>query len=131
MLIEGKTFEEVASISGLIHLVRNYKGKGNWNGKTIFELYDKGDREVTQAVEVFFKHLAIGISNLAYIFNPETIIIGGGITDRGNQFLKEVKEEVGRYLNKEIYSDCEIELAQNGNRAGMIGAIYHFLHHHK
>ena len=50
MLIEGKTFEEVASISGLIHLVRNYKGKGNWNGKTIFELYDKGDQEVTQAV---------------------------------------------------------------------------------
>ncbi|MDF4730476.1 ROK family protein, partial [Vibrio parahaemolyticus] len=65
------------------------------------------------------------------IFNPETIIIGGGITDRGNQFLKEVKEEVGRYLNKEIYSHCEIELAQNGNRAGMLGAIYHFLHHHK
>lgn len=94
MLIEGKTFEEVASISGLIHLVRKYKGEGDWNGKTIFELYDKGDREVMQAVEVFFTHLAIGISNLAYIFNPEMIVIGGGITDRGNQFLKEVKEEV-------------------------------------
>ncbi|PKF99189.1 MULTISPECIES: ROK family protein [unclassified Bacillus cereus group] len=131
MLIEGKPFEEVASISGLIHLVRKYKGEGDWNGKTIFELYDKGDREVTQAVEVFFKHLAIGISNLAYIFNPEMIVIGGGITDRGNQFLKEVKEEVEKYLQKEIYNNCEIELAQNGNCAGMIGAIYHFLHHHK
>ncbi|PKJ53852.1 ROK family protein [Bacillus sp. SN10] len=131
MLIEGKTFEEVASISGLIRLVRNYKGDGNWNGKTIFELYDKGDKEVTQAVEVFFKQLAIGISNLAYIFNPETIIIGGGITNRGNEFLKEVKEEVSKYLNKEIYNNCEIELAQNGNCAGMVGAIYHFLHHHK
>ncbi|EPZ0457815.1 ROK family protein [Bacillus sp. CD3-5] len=131
MLIEGKAFEEVASISGLIHLVRKYKGEGDWNGKTIFELYDKGDREVTQAVEVFFKHLAVGISNLAYIFNPEMIVIGGGITDRGNQFLKEVKEEVSKYLNKEIYNNCEIELAQNGNCAGMIGAIYHFLHHHK
>lgn len=131
MLIEGKTFEEVASISGLIHLVRKYKGEGDWNGKTIFELYDKGDREVTKAVEVFFKHLAIGISNLAYIFNPEMVVIGGGITDRGNQFLKEVKEEVEKYLNKEIYSNCEIELAQNGNCAGMIGAIYHFLHQHK
>ncbi|CUB58055.1 Beta-glucoside kinase [Bacillus subtilis] len=131
MLIEGKTFEEVASISGLIHLVRNYKGEGNWNGKTIFKLYDKGDREVTQAVEVFFTHLAIGISNLAYIFNPEMVVIGGGITDRGDQFLKEVKEEVEKYLNKEIYSNCEVELAQNGNCAGMIGAIYHFLHHHK
>ncbi|PAW43240.1 sugar kinase [Bacillus toyonensis] len=131
MLIEGKTFEEVASISGLIRLVRKYKGKGEWNGKRIFELYDKGDREVAQAVGIFFKHLAIGISNLAYIFNPETIIIGRGITDRGNEFLKEVKEEVSKYLNQEIYNNCEIELAQNGNCAGMIGAIYHFLHHHK
>ncbi|MED3467121.1 MULTISPECIES: ROK family protein [Bacillus cereus group] len=131
MLIEGKTFEEVASISGLIRLVRKYKGKGEWNGKRIFELYDKGNREVAQAVGIFFKHLAIGISNLAYIFNPETIIIGGGITDRGNEFLKEVKEEVSKYLNQEIYNNCEIELAQNGNCAGMIGAIYHFLHHHK
>ena len=131
MLIEGKTFEEVASISGLIRLVRKYKGKGEWNGRTIFELYDKGDREVAQAVGIFFRHLAIGISNLAYIFNPETIIIGGGITDRGNKFLKEVKEEVSKYLNQEIYNNCEIELAQNGNCAGMIGAIYHFLHHHK
>ncbi|MFV1009245.1 ROK family protein [Bacillus cereus] len=131
MLIEGKTFEEVASISGLIRLVRKYKGKGEWGGRTIFELYDKGDREVAQAVGIFFKHLAIGISNLAYIFNPETIIIGGGITDRGNEFLKEVKEEVSKYLNQEIYNNCEIELAQNGNCAGMIGAIYHLLHHHK
>ena len=131
MLIEGKTFEEVASISGLIRLVRKYKGKGEWNGKRIFELYDKGDREVVQAVGIFFKYLAIGISNLAYIFNPEKIIIGGGITDRGNEFLKEVKEEVSKYLNQEIYNNCEIELAQNGNCAGMIGAIYHFLHHHK
>lgn len=131
MLIEGKPFEEIASISGLIRLVRKYKDESDWNGKKIFELYDKGDREVTQAVEVFFKHLAIGISNLAYIFNPEVIVIGGGITDRGNEFLKEVKEEVSKYLNKEIYSNCEIELAQNGNCAGMVGAIYHFLHHHK
>ena len=128
MLIEGRPFEEVASISGLICLVRKYKGESDWNGKTIFELYDKGDREVTQAVEVFFKHLAIGISNLAYIFNPEMIVIGGGITDRGKQFLKEVKGEVEKYLNKEIYNNCEIELAQNGNCAGMVGAIYHFLH---
>ena len=70
-----KTFEEVASISGLIRLVSKYKGKGKWNGKRIFELYDKGDREVAQAVGIFFKHLAIGISNLAYIFNPKRLLL--------------------------------------------------------
>lgn len=131
MLIEGKPFEEVASISGLIYLVRKYKGSGNWNGETIFELYDQKDKEVIHAVQIFFKHLAIGISNLAYIFNPQAIIIGGGITDRGNRFLEEVKAEVRKYLNPEIYSNCEIKLAQNRNHAGMIGSIYHFLHHHK
>ncbi|KFN01852.1 ROK family protein [Bacillus clarus] len=131
MLIEGKPFEEVASISGLIHLVRKYKGSGDWNGKTIFELYDQKDKEVTHAVRIFFRHLAIGISNLAYIFNPQTIIIGGGITERGDLFLEEVKEEVRKYLNHEIYSNCEIKLAQNQNHAGMIGSIYHFLHRYK
>lgn len=131
MLIEGKTFEEVASISGLISLVRKYKGSGNWNGEKIFELYDQKDKEVIHAVQIFFKHLAIGISNLAYIFNPKVIIIGGGITNRGNRFLEEVKEEVQKYLNPEIYNNCEIKLAQNRNHAGMIGSIYHFLHQYK
>ncbi|PFZ13771.1 sugar kinase [Bacillus pseudomycoides] len=128
MLIEGKPFEEVASISGLIHLVRQYKGEGNWDGKTIFNLYDEKDEEIVQAVQVFFKHLAIGISNLAYIFNPQTIIIGGGITARGTKLLDEVKEEVQKYLHQEIYHTCEISLAQNRNHAGMIGSIYHLLH---
>lgn len=43
--------------------------------------------------------MVIGISNFVYIFNLEMIIIGGGIIDRGNEFLKEVKEEVSKYLN--------------------------------
>ncbi|MDR4288087.1 ROK family protein, partial [Bacillus thuringiensis] len=69
MLIEGKTIKEAASISGLIRLVRKYKGKGEWNGKRIIEMYDTGDRDVAQAVGIFFKHLACGISTLAYTFN--------------------------------------------------------------
>ncbi|MEN1938127.1 ROK family protein [Paenibacillus sp. 102] len=131
MQVEGKRFEEIASISGLSRLVKQYKGDGNWNGKTIFELYDKKDKEVMEAVQAFFKHLAIGISNLAYIFNPQAIIIGGGITERGNILLEEVKKEVQKYLEQGIYQNCEIKLAQNRNHAGMIGAIYHFLHPHE
>lgn len=46
MLIEEKMFEEVVLILGLIWFVSKYKGKGKWNGKRIFELYDKGDWEV-------------------------------------------------------------------------------------
>ncbi|WP_242144397.1 MULTISPECIES: ROK family protein [unclassified Bacillus cereus group] len=131
MRIEGERFEEVASISGLIRLVKQYKGGGQWDGKKIFELYDKKDKEATQAVQKFLQHLAIGISNLAYIFNPQAIIIGGGVTARGDVFLEEVKKEVKEDMNREFYEQCEIEIAQNGNHAGMIGAIYHLLHSSK
>ncbi|WP_257206364.1 ROK family protein, partial [Bacillus pseudomycoides] len=60
--------------------------------------------------------------------DPQTIIIGGGITARGTKLLDEVKEEVQKYLHQEIYNTCEISLAQNRNHAGMIGSIYHLLH---
>ena len=86
MLIEGKPFEEIASISGLIRLVRKYKDESDWNGKRFSNCMIKVIGKLPKQLRFSFKHLAIGISNLAYIFNPEVIVIGGGITDRGNEF---------------------------------------------
>ncbi|MBS4178926.1 ROK family protein [Lederbergia citrea] len=127
MLVEGKPFESVASVSGLISLANEYKEKRDWTGKEIFALYDEGDAEIKRAVNIFFKHLAIGISNLIYIFNPEKVIIGGGITARGEQFLQEVQGEVQKYLQPSFYKNTEIVLAKLSNHAGMVGAVYNFI----
>ncbi|MFS0862030.1 ROK family protein [Fredinandcohnia sp. 179-A 10B2 NHS] len=127
MLVEGEPFEKNASITGLIRYVQRNKEYRSWTGKEIFKRYDQGDETCKVAVAHFYKHLAIGIANLVYIFNPEKVIIGGALTGRGELFLEEVKLEVQKYLQPGFYSDTEIVLAKLGNNAGMIGAVYHFL----
>lgn len=131
MIVEGEPFEKVASVSGLITLAQKYKEDRDWTGIEIFELYDQGDAEITEAVNQFYKHLAIGISNLIYIFNPEKVIVGGGITARGDRFLQEVKSEVEKYLQPSFQQNTDIVLARLSNHAGMVGAVYNFLQRQK
>jgi predicted NBD/HSP70 family sugar kinase len=127
MMIEGQPFEKVASISGLIQLAKKHKENRQWTGKEIFSLYDRGDIQIKKAVDEFYRYLAIGISNLIYIFNPEKLVIGGGVTGRGEQFLKEVRSEVQKYTQPAIYKNTEIVLSKFSNQSGMVGAVYHFL----
>ncbi|MEH7380509.1 ROK family protein [Bacillus sp. JJ1533] len=127
MQIEGKPFEKNASVTGLIRFAQQYKENRNWTGKEIFELYDAGDIEIKKAVAQFYRYLGIGISNLIYIFNPEKVILGGGITARGDRFLQEVQEEVQKHLEPSFYENTQIVLAKLSNHAGLIGAVYHFL----
>jgi predicted NBD/HSP70 family sugar kinase len=127
MRIEGSQFEKTASIPGLIRMAKEYKGEGEWTGKKIFDLYDQGDPEMGKAVATFYKHLAIGISNLLYIFSPEKVVIGGGMALRGELFLSEIKEEVKKYTVESFYNRTEIVLAKHQNHSGMIGAVYHFM----
>jgi predicted NBD/HSP70 family sugar kinase len=127
MRIEGEQFEKVASFPGLIKMVKDYKGEREWTGKEIFDSYDQGDPDIQKAVSKFYKHLAVGISNLLYIFDPEKVVIGGGITLRGEAFLKEIKEEVRKYTKEDFYQRTELVLAKYQNHSGMVGAVYHFM----
>lgn len=127
MIIEGEPFEKTASISGLINFAKKYKGDREWTGKQVFELYDNGDIQIKEAIKSFYRHLAIGISNLIYIFNPEKVVVGGGITGRGELFLQELKQEVKKHLQLPFYQNTEIVLAQHSNNSGMLGAVYNFI----
>ncbi|MBO9130678.1 ROK family protein [Bacillus sp. 165] len=127
MIVEGKAFEHVASITGLCQLAAHYKGENVQSGKEVFDLYDQGDEKIKLAVQLFFKHLAIGISNLIYIFNPEKVIIGGGVTARGEVFVQELNVEIEKYLLPDFQKQTDIVLASSSNHAGMIGGVHHFI----
>jgi predicted NBD/HSP70 family sugar kinase len=127
MLVEGEPFEKNASMSGLIRFANRYREQRQWTGKEIFDFYDQGDEQIQEAVRQFYRYLAMGISNLIYIFNPEKVIIGGGVTARGERFLQEVQAEINNYLLPSFQRNTEVVLAKLSNHAGMIGAVYHFL----
>lgn len=125
MIIDkGKRFEDLASITALVWYA-NELGLNVHNGLDVFNLYDQKDEKATKAVNYFYKYLALGLLNLAYIFNIPKIILGGGITNRPT-FLTELMEKIKLYENKP-YNNTEIIVSKNTNDGGMLGALVHHL----
>lgn len=92
------------------------------NGKTAFDFSDT-DAYAKEVVESYVKHLACGIVNLANIFRPDAIILGGGVCAQGDSLINPLKE----ILDKEIYGGSlgpkvKLLVAKLGNDAGCLGA---------
>jgi predicted NBD/HSP70 family sugar kinase len=126
MQVLDKKFESVASITGLIQLANQYIQPKEWDGLQIFNLYDQGHPQAKQAVDTFYTYLATGIMNLIYIFNPEKVVIGGGITGRGEKFVTEITSHLSQIIEPRFLKQTKIACAMYSNQSGMIGALYHF-----
>ncbi len=93
------------------------------NGKTAFDAAKQGDKTALDVVKTYINHVAVGITNLINIFQPEIIVIGGAICKEGDYLLNPIKE----YCLAESYGASftktpEIKVASLGNDAGIIGA---------
>lgn len=92
------------------------------DGRTAFEYMDT-DRTAKQVVSWYLKYLNCGIANIANIFRPQVIMIGGGVAAQGTRLSVPLQE----MLNKEIfagtdYAPVKVECATLGNKAGAFGA---------
>ncbi len=65
--------------------------------------------------------LGIGLANVVDIFNPEKILISGGLTKRGD-FLPQAKETMKQFGMKPAVDEVAVEYAKLGEEAGVIGA---------
>ena len=126
MQIESCMYEQIASTSALVRLAKSTLGEQIQNGVDVFNLYDQGNEKAIQAVSTFYNNLSIGIVNLIYAFNPELVVIGGGITARST-FIDELTTFISAKLNDHLRKHTQIKAATYKNDAGMIGAFFHFL----
>lgn len=132
-------FEAYSSATGLIRMTKEAmekdKNSSMWdlvrerNNKVSARIsYDAmrlGDKSATEVVDKFTKYLAVGLTNVINIFQPEVLCIGGGVCNEGDALLNPVKEIVA----KEVYTrnspkNTEIVIAKLGNDAGIIGAAF-------
>ncbi|MBT2661615.1 ROK family protein [Bacillus sp. ISL-45] len=127
--IEGDQFQELASTRILIKNVAKRKGidEGKIDGKKIFELARSGDDICIEEIDRLGYFLSKGIATIAYMMNPEMVIIGGGITAQKEYLYPVIMKHLEKDLIPAILSKTKIEIAQNLNDAGMIGAVRHFL----
>lgn len=125
MLIDGIQWEKIASMSALVKSAK-LRGLDIESGEDVFKLYDAGDPVANLVVTEFYHNLGKGIANLVYIFNPQAIIIGGGISARPN-FGKEVNSYADYYLVEGFKSTLDILPAYIRNDGGMMGAYCNFV----
>ncbi|MBO5144859.1 MAG: ROK family protein [Lachnospiraceae bacterium] len=93
------------------------------NAKMPFDAAETGDACGKLLVENYIRHLADGITDIANIFRPDIIVLGGGICAQGEKLT----EPLNQYLQKNCFGASiayvpEVVIAENGNDAGIIGA---------
>ena len=94
------------------------------NGKVIFEHLHIP--VVFAAVDTWMDHIAFGITGLIHIFNPEIVLIGGGISKEEERFIKPLREKILSKAMPRFAEDLKVEAAQLGNNAGLLGACAYF-----
>ena len=123
ILIKKGEFEQFASTTALIRLVKERTGK-TLNGKEIFDLEKKEIVEYQEVVSEWIENLTDGLSSIVYCFNPANIILGGGVIGQGEALINRIKNSLFKKIGPQFKEKLNIIQAKLGNNAGMIGASY-------
>ena len=131
-------WEAYSSATGLINMTREKMAEcpdsymhtwaekeGKVSGRTAFEAMRTGDKAAAEVVDMYISYLACGIGNMINIFQPEAIVIGGGISNEGENLLSLLRPILpSEYYGGDIVEPPEICIATLGNDAGILGAAY-------
>lgn len=85
--------------------------------------YKEGDKLVRVVVNRSAKYLGWAIANYLNIFNPEIIILGGGVVEAfGETYVSRVIKHVKNHVFPVALRNVKIVEAQLGDNAGILGA---------
>jgi glucokinase len=89
----------------------------------IFDLYRNADPVAKRAIDEAIYYLGRGIASFINIFNPQIVIIGGGVAEAGEIYIGQVRKIALQYAMEMSRQGVEIIAASLGNDAGYLGAI--------
>ncbi len=92
------------------------------NAEVIQQAAQDGDRLAQELIARIAYYLGVGLANLINIFNPEMIVIGGGLSNMGDRLLGPAYEEAGRRAFKQAYRVVRFARAELGRNSGVLGA---------
>lgn len=126
MHLPGGTFQRLGASSVLVKKVQSACPEQVWDGRKIFEEAKKGNPVCTRAIDEMVDILGMGIANICYVVNPEVVVLGGGIMAQREYLGSRIRTAMDKYLIPSVASHTRLAFAENGNRAGMLGAYHHF-----
>lgn len=127
MWLNGKHFENTGSTTALVHYVEEKTSQKGLNGKIIFERAKQGDLMYVEAIDVLCRNIIQGISNCVCLFNPQVVVLGGGIMAQKEYLEPIMQKYMQKFLNEEMYRNTTLKFATLQNQAGMAGAYAYWL----
>ena len=119
--IDYRECEVESFISGL-SLAKRFNKKFNKNIKTneIFELYRNHDLEAIKFIDNFKTNLAMSLSVIINILDPDAFVFGGGVSNEID-FLNEIHSRVSKYVTGKEYEGVFLK-PKYGDASGVRGA---------
>lgn len=94
--------------------------------QTVYEASKRGDVVAREVVRDTARFLGTGVSNLINVFNPDMVVIAGGVTQAGDALFEPLRAEVRRRAFKPAVDACQIVPGALPLSAGMVGAVATF-----
>lgn len=128
--------ETVASATGVVrvarHLAEEYEGDSlikaaidngeAVSSKDIFQAAAQGDKFADSVVEKVSYYLGLATANISNILNPDSVVIGGGVSAAGEFLRSRVENYFTKYAFPQVRRSTKVKIAELGNDAGIIGA---------
>ena len=90
--------------------------------KMVFDAYDANDSCAIKVIEEYYTYFSEGLANIINILQPQTVVIGGGVSARGEKLIEPIRAKVSELMYGATELKTEIVLAELGNDGGIIGA---------
>ena len=129
--------ESLASGNGIALSARNRMAKGessilnDWtfsnpdkiSAELVFRAAGEGDSLARKVFQEAAEYIGIGISSLINLFNPEAIVMGGGVSNAGEALFAPIRRTIQERALPQVAENVEILPAKFGDRATVIGAV--------
>jgi glucokinase len=89
---------------------------------TVYEAAKRGDDVALDVVRETSRFLGAGVANLLNIFNPDVVVIAGGVTQAGETLFAPLRREVRKRAFKPAVESCRI-VPGTLVAAGVVGAV--------
>ena len=103
-------------------LGRRYAENGDVSGRDVVAEARDGDPDALRMLERYADNLGVGISNAINIFEPDLVVIGGGLSQAADLFLDRAWSEAESRALPALLERVRLAVARAGPQAGVIGA---------
>jgi glucokinase len=93
------------------------------SAKSVYLAAQDGDKLANELIAQLGYYLGVGLANLINIFNPQLVVIGGGVSRMGEMLLKPARKTVRERAFELSVKAARVEVSSLGYDAGPLGAV--------